>query len=395
MRFNYICSQCGRRFAIDPQQYVCPDCSKHQIDNQPLAGVLEVELQGTAAAGDLDISALLPVEARFFPPIPVGNTPLWKPAALRRALGFKHLYVKDEGANPTSSLKDRASYLVSAFAKRHGIETIAVASTGNAGSSMAGVGAAAGQRVILFLPQAAPAAKLVQALQYGATVYRVDGSYDLAYDLSLTYSRRTGAMSRNTAFNPMTIEGKKTVSLELYRQLRRAPDVVFVGTGDGCITAGVYKGFRDLKQLGRIDRLPTVVSVQAETADALYRAFQTGRFVHRPARTVADSICVDVPRNGVHALDQLKKYGGRVVAVSDDAILTAQAELSRSTGLFTEPAGAAAFAGFLQIRAELPRDATVVILATGNGLKDSAAAARGITVPQRVIRSLADIDCGD
>lgn len=390
MEFNYICSQCGRRFDIDPRLNVCPDCGRNQSPDQPLAGVLEVELRG-AAPPSFDPAALLPVEKRYFPPIPVGNTPLWEPRALRREFDLPQLYIKDDGANPTSSFKDRASFLVSAFAAKHGIGEIVVASTGNAGSSMAGVGAAAGQKVILFLPKTAPAAKLVQALQYGATVHRVDGPYDLAYDLSLAYSKKSGGMSRNTAYNPMTIEGKKTVSTELFRQLNRAPDVVFVSAGDGCITAGVYKGFRDLKQLGFIESIPTVVAVQAETSNALYRAFRTGRFDSQPSHTVADSICVDVPRNGLHALIQLQKFGGRVVTVSDEMILAAQARLSRTTGLFTEPAGAAAFAGFVKIRPELRDDAVVVILATGNGLKDTGAAARGVQVPERVIRSLDDI----
>ena len=390
MKFNYTCSECGQRFDIDPRLTVCPDCSRKQAPDQPLAGVLEVELHPDADQA-FDAAALLPVEKRYFPPIPIGNTPLWQPQTLRREFDMPLLYIKDDGANPTSSLKDRASFLVSAFAAKHGIHEIVVASTGNAGSSMAGVGAAAGQQVILFLPKTAPLAKLVQALQYGATVYRVDGPYDLAYDLSLAYSKKSGGMSRNTAYNPMTIEGKKTVSLELFTQLKRVPDVVFVGTGDGCITSGVYKGFRDLKQLGMIDAIPTIVSVQAETSDALHRAFYSGRFENKPTHTVADSICVDVPRNGIHAVAQLKRFGGRVITVSDEMILAAQARLSRTTGLFTEPASAAAFAGFVKIRSELPDNAVVVILATGNGLKDSSAASRGIQVPERIIRSLDDI----
>ena len=389
--FNYICSECGLRFNIEPDRYVCALCSERQADNQPLCGVLEVELQGTAVGNDLDIGKLLPVDKRFFPSIPVGNTPLWEPDALRAELGFDALYIKDDGANPTSSFKDRASYLVSAFAKQYGIDTIVVASTGNAGSSMAGIGAAAGQKVILFLPKTAPSAKLIQALQYGAIVHRVDGNYDQAYDLSLAYTQVVGGMNRNTAYNPMTIEGKKTVALELFRQLKKAPDVLFVGTGDGCIVAGVYKGFRDLKQLGCIEDIPQIFSVQSDTSDALYRAFKTGRFENLPTHTVADSICVDVPRNGIHALNQLRTYGGKVITVSDEMILASQARLSRSTGLFTEPASAAAFAGFLKIKSELPRDAVIVILATGNGLKDSAAAARGIAMPERIIRSLDDI----
>ena len=390
MKFNYICSDCSRPYAIEPHLTVCPRCAPRQAADQPLVGVLEVGLHG-AAGPNFRVADLLPVAAAYFPPIPVGDTPLWEPANLRRELGFGHLYIKDDGSNPTSSFKDRASFLVSAFAKQHGIRDIVLASTGNAGSSMAGIGAAAGQRVTLFLPKTAPAAKLVQALQYGATVYRVDGSYDRAYDLSLEFSALRGGMNRNTAYNPMTIEGKKTAALEIFRQLGRAPDALFVATGDGCIVAGIYKGFRDLMGLGLSERMPTIYSVQAAGSDALFRAFQTGRFEKRPTRTVADSICVDVPRNGLHALKQLKRHGGRVVTVSDDQIIAAQARLSRSTGLFTEPAGAAAFAGFLNVMPELQKDAAIVIITTGNGLKDTAAATRGIVVPQQTIRTIEDI----
>ena len=390
MQFQYTCSDCGQTFSIQPDLTVCPQCREKQVPDQPLQGVLEVELEG-AADRDFDISDLLPVPRQFFPAIPVGGTPLWRPVNLQQDLGFKNLYIKDDGLNPTCSLKDRASYLVSAFAAQHSITQIVLASTGNAGSSMAGIGAAAGQQVILFLPAAAPEAKLVQALQYGATVHRVDGSYDSAYDLALEYCRRFGGMSRSTAYNPMTLEGKKTVSLEIFQQLKGSPDFIFVPTGDGCIISGVYKGFRDLHRLGLIDAIPTMVCVQAAGSDALYRAHRTGAFEARTTQTIADSICVDVPRNGRHALKQLHRYDGRVMTVTDEEIIAAQARLSRSAGLFSEPAGATAFAGFLKIKAELPSSARIVILATGNGLKDIATASKGICVPNTIIQNLNDI----
>ncbi len=391
MEFRYVCSECGQRFEITPELKVCPQCAKEQQADQPLRGVLEVELSGQAGP-DFGVHDLLPVERAYFPPIPVGGTPLWEPLNLREELGLPGLYIKDDGANPTSSFKDRASYLVSAFAKLHGINEIVLASTGNAGSSMAGVGAAAGQRITLFLPHTAPKAKLIQALQYGARVHRVEGSYDEAYELSMQYSRRFGGMSRNTAYNPMTIEGKKTVSLELFHDLgNKAPGYVFVATGDGCILGGVYKGFKDLLKLGLIEKMPCVVAVQAEGSDALCRAYETGSFEARPSRTLADSISVDVPRNGFHALKQLKEHGGRAVRVSDEAILAAQARLSAGSGLFTEPASAAAFAGFLKMAPELDARDSIVVLATGNGLKDAATASRGVDVPQKVIKSLDQI----
>ncbi|PLY02654.1 MAG: pyridoxal-5'-phosphate-dependent protein subunit beta [Desulfuromonas sp.] len=390
MEFSYRCSLCARSYDITPELTLCPTCSAQQQPDQPLHGVLDVELVGEVGA-DFSVFDLLPVEREFFPPAPVGNTPLWEPRNVRASLGFPQLYIKDDGSNPTASFKDRASYLVSAFARKFSINEITLASTGNAGSSMAGIGAAAGQQITLFLPESAPIAKLIQALQYGAKVYRVAGNYDLAYDISLDYSRRKGGMNRNTAYNPMTIEGKKSVALELFQQLGRAPDTLFVSVGDGCILSGVYKGFRDLKQLGLIADVPKIIGVQAEGSDALCRALQTGEFTPRPAATVADSISVDVPRNGLHALQQLKTFNGELMTVSDDEIIAAQVRLSASTGLFTEPAGAAAFAGFIKAAPDLDRNALTVVLTTGNGLKDSRSAQLGIHLPEELIGSIDDI----
>jgi len=391
MKFNYRCTVCSTTYDLAPDLTVCPDCSRQQEADQPLTGILEVELHGSVASS-FQVPDLLPIEAEYFPSIPVGNSPLWEPANLRRETGFKNLFIKDDGSNPTASFKDRASFLVSAAARKFGIQDITLASTGNAGSSMAGIGAAAGQRVTLFLPEAAPPAKLIQALQYGAVVHRVDGNYDRAYDLSIEYSRQKGSMNRNTAYNPLTIEGKKTVSLELFKQLDNPVDVLFVSVGDGCILSGVYKGFRDLEKFGLIPKVPRIIGVQAATSDALSRAFRTGKFTNIPTSTVADSICVDVPRNGLHALGQLKAYDGEMITVSDAEIISAQSRLSSSTGLFTEPAGAAAFAGFLKAAPGLDQNQVTVILTTGNGLKDSTSAAKGIDVPQDLIKTISDIE---
>jgi len=390
MKFDYICSECGRVFDIKADLMVCPVCGEKQEADQPLAGVLEVRLTGEADSS-FDLFELLPVEKEFFPPSPVGNTPLWEPENLRKRTGFPSLYIKDDGANPTSSFKDRASWLVSAFAKKNGIDNIVLASTGNAGSSMAGIGAAAGQKITIFLPETAPPAKIIQALQYGADVHKVAGNYDLAYDFSMEYSKRAGGMNRNTAYNPMTIEGKKTVSLELFKQMGKAPDYLFVSVGDGCIIGGIYKGFEDLKKLGIIDRVPVIYGVQAEGSDALFRAERDGKFTNIPTSTVADSICVDVPRNGVYALNKVKNNEGRFIRVSDHQIIEAQSDLSASAGLFTEPAGATAWAGFLQVADELDKNRSVVIMATGNGLKDTTTALKGIAMPEKSIASIDEI----
>ncbi len=391
MQFNYLCSECGAEYPITPDMTTCPACAEKQKPDEPLRGVLEVKLEGELPEGDLS-QTMLPVPQEFFPSLPPVTGELWAPRNLKEDMDLPGLCLIYDGSNPTSSFKDRASVLVSAFARQHGIDTIVLASTGNAGSSMSGIGAAAGQKIVLFLPKAAPQAKLIQALQYGATIYRVDGNYDRAYDLSLEYSEKFGGMNRNTAWNPMTMEGKKTVSLDIYRKLgNRAPDRVLVPTGDGCILGGVYKGFKDLLQYGLIDRMPRITAVQAEGSDALYRAWKTGSFDNKPSSTVADSISVDIPRNGYTALRYLKAYDGDVITVSDQEIIEAQVHLSSRSGLFTEPAGAAAWAGMRKIKDTVNRNETVVVLATGSGLKDTATAMKGVAMSEETINTIEEI----
>jgi len=416
-RWMYRCPVCGRTYPIEPGRYLCDECAKKQRPDEPLRGVLECIWKGEAPARG---SVPLPVEERFFPPIPVGQTPLWAPERLRAELGMPNLWLKDDTCNPSGSYKDRASWLVAAFARKFGIGEIVLASTGNAASSMACVGAAAGIRIRVYVPKSAPIAKRVQILQYGAELVEVDGTYDLAFDQSLAYSRETGMLSRNTAYNPLTIEGKKTASFEIARDLARAygegrwakrdgsgaglggattlsasgtapasataqtapgyraPDHVFVPTGDGVIIAGVIRGFEDLMRLGSTDRMPTVWAAQAEGSSAIARALETGVFEPRPSSTIADSISVDVPRNGYFALDRLRRHSGRAVVVGDEEILAAQRRLSRGSGLFAEPSSACAFAGYLKVREQLGAEASVVVMLTGSGLKDIRSAAKAV-----------------
>jgi threonine synthase len=390
MDFHYQCSECGKNYEITPEIMVCPECSKSQNSNKPLRGILEVICDGELD-NEFSIFDFLPIEKRFFPKIPVGNTPLWQPNNLRNEFGFENLFIKDDTCNPTNSFKDRASYLVAAFAKKWGIKEIVVASTGNAASSMAGIGASANLNITIFMPESAPKAKMIQSLQYGAKVITVAGNYGKAFDLSLKYSKKNNFLSRNTAYNPMTIEGKKTVSLEIYQSLKKSPDFVFVPTGDGAILGGVYKGFKDLKKYGFIKIIPTIVAVQAEGSNAICEALRSDEFSPIEAKTIADSISVGIPRNGYYVIQQLEKYNGKCITVSDDEILTAQKQLSSSEGLFTEPAGATAFAGFKKIKNNLSKDAMIVLLATGNGLKDIDSAMEKVKFPKRAITSLEEL----
>lgn len=385
MSWVYRCPSCGADYPIEPGRYLCDRCGSHNAPGMPLEGVLECVFDVDEARREarIDPSFIpLPVEKRYLPPLPVGDTPLWAPERLRDHLDFPGLWLKDDTCEPSGSYKDRASYLVAAFAREHGLGEIVLASTGNAASSMACVGAAAGLKITVFVPRSAPIAKRVQILQYGATLREIDGTYDEAFDRSLEYTKATGVLSRNTAYNPLTIEGKKTAAFEIVRELRRrgarAPDHVFVPTGDGVIIAGVIRGFEDLVAMGELDRMPKVWAAQAEGSSAIARALVSGRIEIRPSATIADSISVDAPRNGIFALAKLRRHVGGAIAVSDEEILEAQVLGSSKAGLFAEPSSACALAGFIKARSEIGRDETIVVMLTGSGLKDVKNAARAV-----------------
>ena len=408
MNWKYRCSECGKEFPVEPGIYVCDECSSFQKAGEPLRGILECvaeisqkERKKIERLED-DLPELVPYD--FQPPIEVGFTPLHSPFRLQDQYGFDKLYIKDDTIQPTYSYKDRASFLVAGFALQHGITEIALASTGNAASSMAGVGAASGINITVFLPKKAPIAKRIQVLQYGAKLIEVDGTYDQAFDECLAYCKEHHVMCRNTAYNPLTIEGKKTAAEEICSLVR--PDHVFVPTGDGVILSGLYKGFEELYEFGYLSKMPTLWACQAEGSSAIARALEKLRsdkmlvlydktnnkfagaphaehpwrkyFDAVPSSTLADSIAVDVPRNGYHALKQLYKYNGRAVTVSDEAILDAQKELARLTGVFAEPSAAAVLAGFKTVAHELKKTETVVLVVTGNGLKDITSAAKAL-----------------
>lgn len=393
--FRLRCIECGRVWEEGVSRLVCGECERQQEAGGVVRGVLEVVLDRLpatwppAALAHRDfLAAFLPVvSAASFPPFPVGGTPLLPVPGLRRALGTPHLWVKDDSRNPSGSTKDRASLLVVAKATEYGCDTVAAASTGNAATAMAAVAAAAQMRAVAFVPATAPEAKLVQLLSYGATVLPVDGTYDDAFELCLAACDAFGWYNRNTARNPFTIEGKKTAALEIAAQLApERPDTVFVPTGDGVILSGVAKGFADLERAGLLTRRPRLVAVQPEGAAAITRALATGAATIIPvpnAASVADSLTVQTPRNALQCLRAVRDSGGYGIEVSEQAILESIGFLSRTTGVFAEPAAAAALAG-VQVALEMglaDRDERIVLLVTGTGLKDVRAAARATSMP--------------
>lgn len=380
---QYICTRCRQTYEPAAVRYLCPACSAKHQPGQPLEGVLETTFNYADIAARInpdapDWSLLCAVDARFHPPFAVGHTPLTRAPRLEEQLGLPGLWVKNDGLNPSGSLKDRASFLVVAHANAIGESTIVAASTGNAASSLAAVCASAGMRAVIFVPATAPRAKLVQMKLYGADVRTVDGTYDDAFQLSLEYTEREGGLNRNTAFHPLTIEGKKTVSLELFEQMGgTAPDSVVVPVGDGVIIAGVAKGFDDLRRIGLIDKLPRLIAVQAARSDAIHHLIKEGtyRSAEQP-ETVADSVSVSTPSNAWAAADAVRSSGGFSITVSDAEILDAQKLLAETTGIYAEPAAASTLAGTKKALSNNPSFVgTTVLLVTGHGLKDVDATA--------------------
>jgi len=403
------CVLCGEEYGPEQVAYVCP---RHGND-----GILDIQydyvrLRARVRRADLQTGphsmwryrALLPLDERSLdwalhedtPLRAVGWTPLYHARRLGETVGLAQLFLKDDTRQPTGSFKDRASALAVVRAREVNAEVITTASSGNAAAALAGMSACVGLPCVIFVPASAPAAKVAQLLIFGAQVFLVEGTYDEAFDLCIEASHEFGWYCRNTAYNPYMSEGKKTVSLEIAEQLAwQVPDYVFVPVGDGCIIGGVHKGFRDLLSLGWTTKMPRLIGVQAEGAAALVQAWaaDTEQVTPVEAHTLADSISVGLPRDRVKALRAVRETDGAFLAVSDEDILQAMRLLAREAGIFAEPAGATGFAGLRKAleRGLLDSTARVVVLITGNGLKDVESALRATGQAVRIAPTLAAV----
>lgn len=390
---GFKCVECGREHRIGETEYVCASCGGN-VDLVYDYGRVRAQLTRARLTGDRDFTmwryrALLPVEdSAAVPPLTVGWTPIYDCPKLAQRYGVRQLLIKDDGRNPTASFKDRPSALAVVKAQEARAEIITTASSGNAGSALAGISASVGMESVIFVPASAPAPKIAQLQIFGATVLLVEGSYDQAYDLCIEASRRFGWYQRSTGYNPFTREGKKTAALEIAEQLNwNVPDKVFVAVGDGNIISGLWKGFNDLQRIGFIDRLPQMIGVQSERASAIVDAANGDGIVREgPAQTIADSINVGKPRDATMAVRAIQDSEGRGVKVSDDEIIAAIPKLARETGVFVEPAAAASYAGFMKLceSSAIRSQERVVLMLTGNGLKDVDAARQAVREPIRV-----------
>ncbi|HRO25579.1 MAG TPA: threonine synthase, partial [Promineifilum sp.] len=336
----------GRTFRTDEIDYVDPEYGPD--------GVVDVVYDYDAIKRDISRESLrqsgersmwrykplLPIEAdAAVPPLQIGWTPIYPTPRLAADLGLRHLWVKDDGRNPTASFKDRASAIAVVKGRERRAKIITTASTGNAAAALSGICASVGQANVIFVPEKAPAAKVAQLLAYGATVMLVRGTYDDAVELCLKAADAYGWYNRTTGFNPYMTEGKKTASLEICEQLGwQAPDRIFVSVGDGCIIGGLHKGLKDLMALGWIEKMPKLMGIQAAGSNYLAEAWANNEDVlTKPpidAQTVADSISAGLPRDRLKAMAAVKETGGAYLTVTDDEILAAIPTLARGSGVF-------------------------------------------------------------
>lgn len=387
---GYKCSLCHRELPRMEIVYSCPNCGGNLdvvLDYKRINQKYRPEDILSRSENSLwRYEPLLPVTdpGGFATPIhAAGWTPIYQPEPLKEKLGLQQLWVKDEGRNPTASFKDRASAIVVARAREIKAEIVVTASTGNAGAALAGMAAAIGQKAVIFAPKTAPPAKVAQLLIYGAQVILVDGNYDSAFDLTIEASREFGWYCRNTGYNPFTTEGKKTGAFEIWEKVLLSmkggekPLCVFVSVGDGNIISGLHKGFKDLQELGWMEHMPRLFGVQSELSAAIANAYLAGTEVITPvaASTLADSISVDLPRDGSRAVRAAVQTNGMYITVADDLIISAIADLGIH-GIFAEPAGSTALAGLKKALAQgtITADDPVLVINTGNGLKDIRAA---------------------
>jgi threonine synthase len=387
---GYHCFACEEIQAADFDGWLCPSCGSNlDVINDRDTILTQVR------QSPFDTARI---------PLQIGDTPLYPAERLGQSIGLRNLYLKDDTVNPSASSKDRASAFAVLRALDSGAETVAVASTGNAGSSLACVAAAAGIQAVVFVPEDAPVAKLTQALSFGATVLAVRGNYDDAFELCLSAADKFGWFNRSTGINPFTREGKKICAWEIWASLDGGvPDRIVVPTGDGNLLSAMWKGWCELKAVGLIDRLPKIDCAQSSASAAINRTVHRIRNSESTnvqwsevdvesvnASTVADSISVDRPRDGLAAVRAIVESGGEAITVPDDDILAAIPEMASLSGVFPEPAAAAPWAAVKQMVSDgkIEPDELVVCLVSGNGLKDIATARSAVGRPQLIDLSL-------
>jgi threonine synthase len=379
--FSHLeCSLCGKHYAADDLHTLCPDCKR------PL--LARYDLAAARGAWDRDSLAIRePTLWRYREVLPVrdeskavklgeGYTPLFHAQRLGQALDLPHLYIKDEGLNPTGSFKARGLCMAVSRAWELGVKEVVIPSAGNAAGAMAAYAAKAGLGAHVFMPADVPQPFRLECQALGADVTLVEGLItDCGHEAQKGVEQH-GWFAVSTLKEPYRLEGKKTMGYELAEQFKwHLPEVIIYPTGGGTGLIGMWKAFAELGELGWIDdHRPRMVAVQAEGCAPIPRAFHAGDEFATPwegAHTVAAGLRVPSAVGDFLMLRVLRESGGTGVAVSDAALVAAQMRMSSLEGVFACPEGGATLAALEKLLAEgwiSPRD-RIVLFNTGTGLK--------------------------
>ena len=373
------CRECGARYPAEARS-ACEECFGPLEPTYDLEAIRAAVARETIAAGPASMwryQAFLPAERDPEVDLGDGFTPLRRARRLGAELGLPNLYVKDETRNPTHSFKDRVVSVAVTKARELGFETVACASTGNLAHAVAAHAAAAGMDAVTFVPTGLESGKLAATAVYGARLVEVDGTYDEVNRLCGEAADEYPWAFVNVNLRPYYAEGSKTIAYETAEQLGwRAPDHVVVPVASGALLVRVAKAFRDLRAVGLLDEEPSVrvSGAQGVGCSPVATAFAQGADDVRPVRTpttIARSLAIGDPADGMYALREARESGGAVEAATDAEIVEAVGLLARTEGIFTETAGGVTVAvlGKLAARGVIRPDETVVAYVTGMGLK--------------------------
>ncbi len=377
------CVECGKEYPMDEVRYTC-DCGGL------LEAVIDLDkVEDVFDGRDITLwkyQSFIPVKKRIS--LKEGGTPLYRVRKIEHVAVMRELYVKNEGANPTGSFKDRGMTVAISKALELGMKKVICASTGNTAASMAAYASAAGMESYVIIPEGKIAlGKLTQAMIYGAKILPIKGNFDDALNLVMKASSEMGIYLINS-INPFRLEGQKTIAFEIYDALGYVPDNIVLPVGNAGNISAIWKGFRELRDAGFIEHLPRMIGIQAQGAAPLASAWKEKRdYSPQPSpETVATAIRIGNPVNWKKAWRAVKESGGFLETVSDEEILMAQKLLATKEGIFVEPASAASLAGLLKLReqGEISGGESTVLITTGHGLKDPEIVVRIIKIPEAI-----------
>jgi len=392
------CRECGRTYPKEPL-YVCEYCFgplEVDYDYEKIKKKLTKELIESRPKNLWRYRELMPIDGKPADGLDSGFTPLIRAKNLEKTLGVKELYIKDDSVNhPTLSFKDRVVAVALSKAKEFGFDTVACASTGNLANSVAAQAAVAGLKRYIFIPADLELGKIIGTLIYDPVLVAVEGNYDQVDRLCSEIATKYKWAFVNINIRPYYAEGSKTYGYEIAEQFGwKAPKHIVVPCAGGSLITKIYKGLKEFKNLRLIDKLETkIYAAQATGCAPIVTAIKENAEIIKPVKpnTIAKSLAIGNPADGVYALATVKETGGWGEDVSDDEIVEAIKLLAATEGIFTETAGGVTLgvAKRLIEQGRIPKDESIVVSITGNGLKTQEAVVEKIGKPIKIKPNIA------